>query len=91
MRFEWDDVKAASNLEKHGVSFEEAAQIWDDPNLMVLNAKHIGEKRKLAIGRSYSVVFSVIHTERGDAVRIISARRATQKERATYERGQEKH
>lgn len=91
MRFEWDDVKAASNLEKHGVSFEEAAQIWDDPNLMVLNAKHIGDKRKLAIGRSYSVVFSVIHTERGDAVRIISARRATQKERATYERGQEKH
>lgn len=91
MRFEWDDVKAASNLEKHGVSFEEAAQIWDDPNLMVLNAKRIGEKRKLAIGRSYSVVFSVIHTERGDAVRIISARRATQKERATYERGQEKH
>lgn len=91
MRFEWDDVKAASNLEKHGVSFEEAAQIWDDPNLMVLNAKHIGEKRKLAIGRSYSAVFSVIHTERGDAVRIISARRATQKERATYERGQEKH
>ena len=91
MRFEWDDVKAASNLEKHGVSFEEAAQIWDDPNLMVLNAKHIGEKRKLAIVRSYSVVFSVIHTERGDAVRIISARRATQKERATYERGQEKH
>lgn len=91
MRFEWDDVKAASNLEKHGVSFEKATQIWDDPNLMVLNAKHIGEKRKLAIGRSYSVVFSVIHTERGDAVRIISARRATQKERATYERGQEKH
>ena len=91
MRFEWDDVKAASNLEKHGVSFEKAAQIWDDPNLMVLNAKHIGDKRKLAIGRSYSVVFSVIHTERGDAVRIISARRATQKERATYERGQEKH
>ena len=91
MRFEWDDVKAASNLEKHGVSFEEATQIWDDPNLMVLNAKHIGDKRKLAIGRSYSVVFSVIHTERGDAVRIISARRATQKERATYERGQEKH
>lgn len=91
MRFEWDDVKAASNLEKHGVSFEEAAQIWDDPNLMVLNAKHIGEKRKLAIGRSYSVVFSVIHTERGDTARIISARRATQKERATYERGQEKH
>ena len=91
MRFEWDDVKAASNLEKHGVSFEEAAQIWDDPNLMVLNAKRIGKKRKLAIGRSYSVVFSVIHTERGDAVRIISARRATQKERATYERGQEKH
>lgn len=89
MRFEWDDVKAASNLEKHGVSFEEAAQIWDDPNLMMLNAKRIGEK--MAIGRSYSVVFSVIHTKRGDAVRIISARRATQKERATYERSQEKH
>lgn len=91
MRFEWDDAKAESNLEKHGVSFEEASQIWEDPNLMVLSAKRIGEKRKLAIGRSYSVIFSVIHTERGDAVRIISARRATQKERTTYERGQDRH
>ena len=91
MRFEWDDAKAESNLEKLGVSFEEASQIWEDPNLMVLSAKRIGEKRKLAIGRSYSVIFSVIHTERGDAVRIISARRATQKERTTYERGQDRH
>lgn len=91
MRFEWDSAKADSNVEKHSVSFEEAAEIWDDPDLMVLSGKKKGEKRKLAIGRSYSVVFSVIHTERGEAVRIISARRATQKERQTYESHRNKY
>jgi len=86
VRFEFDPNKNAENLAKHHVSFEEAAQIWDDPDLLVLHAKRRGEKRMLAIGRKYAAVFSVIRTKRGDAIRIISARLATSEERRTYER-----
>jgi uncharacterized DUF497 family protein len=86
VRFEFDPSKNAENLARHHVSFEEAAQIWDDPDLLVLHARRRGEKRMLAIGRKYAAVFSVIHTRRGDAIRIISARLATREERRTYER-----
>lgn len=85
MYFEYDPKKDEMNQEKHHVSFDEAAQIWSDPDLLVLHAKRRGEKRMLAIGKSLSVLFSVIHTRRGDAIRIISARRATQRERKAYE------
>ena len=86
MVFEYDPLKNESNIAKHKVSFEEAAKIWNDPDLLVLPAKKRGEKRKLAIGKAYAVVFSVVHTKRGEAVRIISARRATRKEAQLYER-----
>ena len=85
MVFEFDQRKNKLNIEKHKVSFEEAAEIWNDPDLVVLPAKKRGEKRKLAIGKSYAVMFSVVHTERGDAIRIISARRSTPKEVQRYE------
>lgn len=82
MRFEWDPAKNELNIEKHKVSFEEAAEIWDDPDLLIVHAK-----RLMAIGRTYAMLLSVVHTERGeDAVRIISARRATERERKSYER-----
>lgn len=86
MRFEFDARKNQLNQDKHHVSFEEAAEIWDDPNLIVLHAKKRGERRLLAIGRAYTVLYSVIHTMRGEAIRIISARRSTEGERRTYER-----
>lgn len=85
MRFEYDPKKDEANQEKHHVSFDEAAQIWSDPDLLVLHAKRRGEKRMLAIGCSLSVLFSAIHTRRGDAIRIISARCATQRDRRAYE------
>ena len=85
MIFEYDQKKNESNIEKHKVSFEEAAEIWEDPDLLVLPAKRRGEKRKLAIGKSYTVMFSVVQTKRGDAIRIISARRSTPKEVQCYE------
>lgn len=92
MRFEWDPAKNEANQRKHKVSFEEAAEIWDDPNLMVVHAKKKGEKRLMAIGRTYAVLLSVIHTERNEeTIRIISARRATQKERESYEHNAQKH
>ena len=85
MYFEFDERKNEANQEKHHVSFEEAAEIWRDPNLLILPAKRRGEKRLMAIGKTLSVLYSVIHTKRGDAIRIISARRSTERERSLYE------
>ena len=85
MIFEFDESKNESNIEKHKVSFEEVQEIWSDPNLLVLPAKRRGEKRRLAIGRGYACLFSVVHTRRGEAIRLISARRSTRKEAALYE------
>ena len=78
MIFEFDERKNKLNIEK---------EIWDDPDLVVLPARKRGEKRKLAIGATYAAVFSVVHTMRGEAIRLISARRATEKEVRRYEQG----
>ena len=85
MIFEFDDRKNESNIEKHKVSFEEAQAIWEDPDLVVISARKRGEKRQMAIGRAYAVMFSVVHTKRGEAIRIISARHSTKKEVQLYE------
>ena len=85
MIFEFDETKNESNIEKHKVSFEEAQAIWEDPDLMVVSARERGEKRKMAIGRAFTVMFSVVHTRRGEAIRIISARRSTKREVQHYE------
>lgn len=85
MYFEYNSRKDEANQEKHHVSFDEAAQIWHDPDLVIIAAKKRGEKRKMAIGRAFTVLYSVVHTTRGDAIRIISARRSTERERRIYE------
>lgn len=85
MLFDFDPRKDELNQEKHRVSFEEAMSVWQDPDLLVLHAKRRGEKRLMAIGSAFSVLYSVVHTRRGEAIRIISARRATQRERKLYE------
>lgn len=89
MRFEWDDEKAISNLEKHGVSFGEATEVFYDPNaLEEYDTEHSDEeKRFFIIGLSSRRLLYVIYAERtGDVVRIISARRADKAERENYER-----
>ena len=86
--FEWDRVKAAANLRKHGISFEEAASVFKDPQLRIQfdNEHSDTEDRYLAIGRSRTMnVLLVVHTERRSATRIISARLATTTERQIYE------
>jgi uncharacterized DUF497 family protein len=90
MRFEWDPRKAASNLTKHGVSFLEACTVFDDPfALRALDERHSTslETREWLIGQSDSKVLVVVFTVRygWNAYRIISARKATRKERLTYE------
>ena len=86
--FEWDDSKAKSNLAKHGVSFEEAATVFGDPlSLTIPDPAHSQvEKRFVIIGQSQQRKLLVVaHTERGDNLRVISARRASQRERKAYE------
>jgi len=80
VNFEWDDTKAASNRRKHGVSFEEAQTVFDDPNVFVkYDEDHSDtEDRRNAIGiSSRSHLLSVTYTIRGEAIRIISARKAS--------------
>ncbi|MBI3622037.1 MAG: BrnT family toxin [Nitrospirae bacterium] len=86
--FEWDEVKAGSNLRKHGISFEEAATVFGDYlSLTIADPQHSeGEERFVIIGRSHrGRTLVVVHTERGDRMRIISARLATPRERRAYE------
>ena len=88
MRFEWDHDKAASNLSKHGVSFEEAVTVFYDPLAATFqDPDHSrGEHRFLTVGySSTSRLLVVCHTERRGSVRVISARRATRRERNRHE------
>lgn len=85
--FEWDSGKAASNLEKHGVSFFEAATVFADPVAVYLDDGS-GTGVMVVIGSSLrDRVFYVVHVERGERDRIISARLATGGEREVYESG----
>ncbi|MBU1666740.1 MAG: BrnT family toxin [Gammaproteobacteria bacterium] len=90
MKFEWDDAKAESNEQKHGVSFEEAASVFGDPLALTFSDPDhsVGEKRWLTFGVSCTDrLLLVAHAERGRAIRIISARKATRHERGIYEQG----
>lgn len=86
MRFEWDDAKAEANEAKHGVAFEEATELWDDPHMVAVEVTRGGERRKLGLARRWGTYWLVVYTQRGEAVRIISVRRATEKEAALYDR-----
>ena len=88
MPFEWDAEKAAENLGKHGVRFEEAETVFDDPlSKTFLDPDHSeGEERYLEIGySSLRRLLLVSYTERQGRIRVISARRATRNERRSYE------
>ena len=90
--FEWDPAKARANVAKHGVSFEEAATVFVDPEALDgPDVRHsLAEQRRLRIGRSaLRRVLTIAYTERGqpdgeEVIRIISARRASTKERSAY-------
>ena len=91
MRFEWEEAKSKSNLQKHDVSFETATRVFEDPNYVTEQDREVdGEERWQTIGRIGDVlVLLVAHTiadEKEDVTfRIISARRATARERRHYE------
>jgi len=86
--FEWDPKKAKENLEIHGISFDEASTAFGDTlSLAIYDPLHSDEEdRFVLIGNSYKTrLLVVVHTERTDRVRLISARKATKKERKQYE------
>ena len=90
MEFEWDAPKAAANISKHGVSFDEAASVFlDQLAVSGLDPDHsIGESRYITFGSSsLGRLLTVSHTYRPGAIRIISARRVTRHERKLYEEG----
>jgi uncharacterized protein len=88
LEYEWDDGKAATNIVKHQVSFEEASTVFADPLAVIFDDEvhSVEETRELILGHSASNrLLLVSFTERDGVVRIISARRATPKERRDYE------
>ena len=88
LKFEWDRKKAASNLSKHGVSFEEALTAFADPLARIFDDEDhsIEEQREIIIGHSVKERLLVVcFAARGESVRIFSARKATKRERKDYE------
>ena len=90
MQFEWDPQKAAANIKRRRLSFDEAATVLEDPLSSTYpdDAHSEDETRFVTIGASHrGRILVVAHTERNDTIRIISARRATRREGAFYEQG----
>jgi uncharacterized DUF497 family protein len=85
MRFEFDPRKSASNKAKHGIDFVEAQRLWDDDFLLEAPAKSDDEPRFMAIGMIDGRRWAAICVGRGEAVRIISVRRARKEEVEHYE------
>jgi hypothetical protein len=91
VRFEWDDAKAFANVEKHGITFGEATEVFYDPNaLEAHDTEHSGdEDRFVIIGYSARRLLFVVFAQRlGNMICIISARKPTPTERALYEKGE---
>lgn len=90
MEFEWDEKKATTNERKHGISFHEAATIFNDPLAITFTDPDHSERehRFLTFGMSQSNRYLVVcHTDRGAQIRIINARLMTRNERKIYEEG----
>jgi uncharacterized DUF497 family protein len=93
MSFDWDVNKSQSNIAKHGISFEEAIAVFDNPNILTVedNRFNYGEIRLISIGQTLLttqekiVIVVVVHTQRSQAIRLISARKANARERNLYE------
>lgn len=85
MVFEFGPKKSKSNKEKHGIDFNEARALWDDPDIIEIPVQTIDEPRYLVIGMIEGKHWSGVITYRGDQVRIISVRRSRKEEVEIYE------
>jgi hypothetical protein len=88
MNYQWDPKKAAVNLEKHSVDFADAVGVFEDEWALTIKEEYIeGEQRFVTMGMDFlGRVLVVVYTYRNDDIRLISARRATKRERRAYER-----
>jgi len=86
MVFEYAPAKSASNRVKHGIDFEEATALWDDPQLIEIPSAHTEEPRRLVIGYMANRCWAAVVTDMDKATRIISVRRAGKEEEALYAR-----
>lgn len=85
MDFEFDPDKSATNLKKHGIDFLEAQVLWEDADRLLVPARTQGEARYMLVGKKGQKHWSAIFTYRGEAIRIISVRRARKEEVDAYE------
>ena len=83
--FQYDTKKSLSNLKKHGIDFEQAQTLWDDPNLLELKARSNDERRSLIIARLNEQYWSAVVTYRDGEIRVISVRRSRAAEVKLYE------
>ncbi len=83
--FEFDPAKSRANERKHGISFVRAQDLWDDPDLLRVQARAQCERRYVFLGRLDDRVWAAIATYRQGAIRLISVRRARVEEVALYE------
>ncbi len=93
MEFEWDEDKNQSNITKHGIDFQQAKRVFEDPNILTYEDTRLNYKeiREISVGQlllttqQQIIIVVVIHTDRDGKVRLISARRASKRERKLYE------
>ncbi len=85
MEFEFDPKKSHSNKQKHGIDFNEALALWDDPDLIEIPVKTLDEQKHVVIGKIAGKYWSGVITYRGEKIRIISVRRSRKEEVEIYE------
>jgi hypothetical protein len=84
MQFEWDDEKSSANKNKHGIGFNTAKDLWNDTNRVEIHTSYPLESRSIMIGKVGKKLWTAIFTRRGNAIRIISVRRARNQEAKLY-------
>jgi uncharacterized protein len=86
MRYQWDKDKAATNLSKHGIDFADAVSVFSDDLAITTQDERFDEERFITIGMDvFGQVLVLVYTFRGNQIRVISARKATRRERKQYE------
>jgi len=85
VNFEWDEIKRQTNIRKHGIDFVDVPTVFDGVTVTIEDTRYnYGETRFITLGLLKSHVIVVVHTERGERIRIISARKATRYESELY-------
>lgn len=85
MEYEWDEAKSLANLRRHGIDFTDVPALFENDTVMVEDDRYsYGEQRFVTFGLLQGRVIAVVHTERNDCTRIISARKATRYEQRVY-------